>query len=379
MKRWVRRTIAATSVAAVSAAAPVSATAITPSPDDLAARLAVQADAAKLADRASERAPKSFAGLYIARGGTIKVGFTRNAETNLAELKRAARFPGRLRAFRADYTSAELRAVHRRLSAALDELQQEGLGARTVSTAIARNRVQVGVTRLSEANRRAIARRFGGAVEPVSLKTVAPTSRGFSYPPLKGGLTIDSPQGLTSYRCTSAFVASGGGSDYLLTAGHCGPVNSGWLHGSVFIGRMTGNSFRNGSSADAGKIQIRPTDRSNLVYISDSNLRPIRAVNFSDVVGSSICMSGNTSGYVCGTIRSTDFTADYGAVTIYRQRTASFPARAGDSGGPVFAANSAYGIISGNATYSDGNQDAIYSNIQLAQQALGVNVRTCCR
>lgn len=187
MKGRIGHALAVTCVAGIAAATPAPATAITPLPDDLPARLAVQADAAKLASRASERAPKSFAGLYIGRGGTIRVGFTDDAEANLAALKRVARFPGRLRAFRADYTSAQLRAAHSRVSAGLDGLQQAGIKARTVSTAIARNRVKVGVTRLSEANRRQLARRFGGAVVPVSLKTVRPASRSFSYPPLKGG------------------------------------------------------------------------------------------------------------------------------------------------------------------------------------------------
>ncbi|MGH2801972.1 MAG: hypothetical protein ACRDL4_02870 [Thermoleophilaceae bacterium] len=179
-----------------------------------------------------------------------------------------------MRAFRAEYTLAELRSSHEGVGDALDGLQQEGIDARTVRTAIARNRVEVGVRNLSPAEARTIERRFGAAVDAVPLRGAATTSRAFSYPPLKGGLTIDSPQGTTVYRCTSAFVASGADNDYLLTAGHCGPVSSGWLHGPVFIGTMTRNAFFNGSSADAARIQISPTDRSNLVFISDSTCGP---------------------------------------------------------------------------------------------------------
>lgn len=225
---------------------------------------------------------------------------------------------------------------------------------------------------------RTLAERYGTAVSAVSVRAVENVSRANSYPPLKGGLTIDSPQGLTTYQCTSAFVGRDGGAHFLLTAGHCGDVNSGWLHNVFYIGMMRRDSFRNGSS-DAAAIRISSADSSNLVYINDSNFRPIRGTNLGDVVGAAVCMSATMSGYVCGTITDTDFTADYGAVTLHRQRLASFPSIPGDSGGPIFSGNTAYGIVSGFVEFSDGNRDAIYSHIANAQSALGLQVRTCCR
>lgn len=346
---------------------------------DLGARLEVQADAAQLEVVAERSAPDSFAGLYIGEGGLVHVGFTRRVSRNLAVLKQQFRFPERLRGFRAAVTLRALSKTNDRVSRAMPRLQRQGIDVRSVGTAIERNRVEIGVVNLSEAERRGLLRRFGEVVVAVPLRAVENVSRGNSYPPLKGGHTIDSAQGLTTYSCTSAFVGQDGRSSFLLTAGHCGDVNSTWTHNVFFIGRMTRDSYRNGSSADAAAIRISSTDRSNLVFISDSNLRPIRGTNLGDVVGGAVCMSATTSGFVCGTITDTDETIDYGAVTLYRQRLASFPSIPGDSGGPIFSGNTAHGIVSGFVTYSDGNRDAIYSHIANAQSALGLRVRTCCR
>jgi len=258
-------------------------------------------------------------------------------------------------------------------------LADEGLDVRAVGVDVERNRVGVGVEDLTGADRRALAARYGDAITTRGIRAIRRVSRGNSYPPLKGGLTIDSPQGLTSYRCTSAFVAQNAGSYYLLTAGHCGPVNSGWLHNVFFVGTMTRNAFVDGSSADAARIDIRPTDRSSLVFITDSNMRAIRGTSFSDAAGQSICMSANTSGYQCGSIVSTNETIRYDdGLTLYNQRFSSFGTIPGDSGGPIFSGDVAHGVISGYVEYSNGDRDGIYSHANHVQSQFGVSITTCC-
>lgn len=328
---------------------------------------------------AENRAPELFAGAYIDEGGLVQVGFTNGAERHLRALRQEFPLPERLRAFEARRGEAELNRLVKQISGDIPTLVEQGIDVRTVGVDVKRNRVTVGVMGLSPSEPRSLAARYGEAVVARGVRAVRRASRGNSYPPLKGGLTIDSPQGLTSYRCTSAFVAQSGSTYSLLTAGHCGPVNSGWLHNVFFIGTMTRNVFYNGSSADAGRIQIRSTDRSNLVFISNSNMRPIRGTNFADVVGGSICMSANSSGYVCGSIADTNETIRYAdGVTLYNQRLSSFGTIAGDSGGPIFSGNTAHGVVSGYVQYSNGDRDGIYSHVSHVQSQLGVSITTCC-
>ena len=66
-------------------------------------------------------------------------------------------------------------------------------------------------------------------------------------------------------------------------------------------------------------------------------------------VGTTVCKYGRTTGYACGTIESTAATSTYNGVvgTYVRVKPVSSASLAelGDSGGPVFGANTAYGII----------------------------------
>lgn len=348
---------------------------------DLSERVAMQNRLAPIRAYAEREAQNSYAGMFIDQraGGLLRVAFTRDAAKHRDRLSRLFAYPARLRVSSATHTLAELERVQDEISDAIPRLAADGIDVRTVGQTIAENIVTVGAASAVSAAAQALRERYGSAVRVVSAPRLDLVSRGNSYPPLKGGLTIDSAQGLTSYRCTSAFVAQTAAAYYLLTAGHCGPVSSFWTHFVFIVGRMTGNSFVDGSAADSAAIQIAETDRSNLVFITDDNMRAITATNTIDAVGSFICMSANTSGYVCGSITSTSETISYGDGTTLRfQRLASFGSLPGDSGGPIFSVSEAQGVISGNAAFSDGTNNAIYSHIGHVTSALGVQVRTCC-
>jgi hypothetical protein len=344
-------------------------------------RGAVVEAADRLRTYAEREASDHFAGLYMDQqaGGLLRVGFTAAVDDHAAVVRSRFPYPERLRFFRAKRTLDELNALQARINDQMPDLRDAGIEVRTVSVEIPDNVVEVGVVDAPERAERRLEQRFGDGVRVVATPLVAPTPRTNSYPPLKAGLTIDSLQGLTSYRCTSSFITEDGGDYFMLTAGHCGPVGSSWTHAVYYAGRMTRNAYFNGSSADAATIQISPLDRSNLIFISDSNLRAVRSSNLSDTVGALICQSGNSSGYVCGSIESTDMTVSYSDATFYNQRRATFPSIPGDSGGPLFAGGEAHGVMSGNVTYSDGDQDAIYSHITHVNSQLGTRVLVCCR
>lgn len=94
-------------------------------------------------------------------------------------------------------------------------------------------------------------------------------------------------------------------------------------------------------------------------------------------VGDPVCKNGKTTGYTCGTITTKSACPNYVpycSATFIRVRrngggTMSW---AGDSGGPVFFNNAAWGFVSGRADYA-GGQDLLFMPQQFVD-GLGVQV-----
>jgi hypothetical protein len=88
-------------------------------------------------------------------------------------------------------------------------------------------------------------------------------------------------------------------------------------------------------------------------------------------VGSSVCKYGHTTGYTCGTIDTTSL-CNNGSCTYVRVSGGSVNlSEGGDSGGPWFFGNTAYG------THCIGmGNDAGYMPVDYINQGLGVSVYT---
>ena len=98
----------------------------------------------------------------------------------------------------------------------------------------------------------------------------------------------------------------------------------------------------------------------------------------SQAINSYICKSGVTTGYACGYITDKNVNPGYipggGNATFIRlHKDISLLANDGDSGGPVFSGNSAYGIISGSQAIPLG-RDAIYMAVDYFSS---INVTIC--
>jgi streptogrisin C len=66
-------------------------------------------------------------------------------------------------------------------------------------------------------------------------------------------------------------------------------------------------------------------------------------------IGASICRSGNTTGWRCGTLQATNITVNYSDGPVYGLSKTSACANPGDSGGSVISGNQAQGVTSGIA------------------------------
>ncbi|MFI7672850.1 S1 family peptidase [Actinophytocola sp. NPDC049390] len=143
-------------------------------------------------------------------------------------------------------------------------------------------------------------------------------------------------------RCSIGFSVHGG----FVSAGHCGGVGSnvvGW-DGS-WMGTFAGSSF---PGNDYSFIRIGGGWWTAPVVLGWGTV-PDRLVRGSAVapVGSSICRSGSTTHWHCGTVLAKNETVNYAQGAVYQMTKTSVCAQPGDSGGSFITGEQAQGVTSG--------------------------------
>src|SRR5262249_11036144 len=144
---------------------------------------------------------------------------------------------------------------------------------------------------------------------------------------IRGGDEYDIPLGNGVYViCSVGFAVSGG----FVSAGHCGSA-----------GQSTTGS---GVAQGAFRASVFPGNDWSWIQTNSSwNSRPV-VNNYSDgtvpvndsqeaAIGSSVCRSGRTTGWHCGTIQSKNVTVNYSGQYVYGLTVTSACAQPGDSGG----------------------------------------------
>ncbi|WP_415830315.1 S1 family peptidase, partial [Kibdelosporangium persicum] len=143
-------------------------------------------------------------------------------------------------------------------------------------------------------------------------------------------------------RCSIGFSVHGG----FVSAGHCGGVNSsvvGW-DGS-WMGTFAGSSF---PGNDYAFIRIGGGWWTAPVVLGWGTV-PDRLVRGSAEapVGSSICRSGSTTRWHCGTVLAKNETVNYQQGAVHQMTKTSVCAQPGDSGGSFITGEQAQGVTSG--------------------------------
>jgi streptogrisin C len=140
-------------------------------------------------------------------------------------------------------------------------------------------------------------------------------------------------------RCSVGFSVSGG----FVTAGHCGTTGSTTSQPS---GTFRGSSF---PGNDYAWVQVAsgntPLPRVNnyaggYVTVAGSSEAP---------VGSSVCRSGSTTGWHCGTIQARNASVTYPQGTVNGLIQTTVCAEPGDSGGSLVSGSHAQGVTSGGS------------------------------
>lgn len=204
-------------------------------------------------------------------------------------------------------------------------------------------------------------------------------------PQSNGGIRFDRDIGY----CTTGFNTYGGsGNRYMLSAGHC-TLESGGSANRSHAGRYYGNTNSPGRALYSGRddfervylTNIGSWDTTNLIRLDGTTTRPITSwiYNSQFVVGTQIGRSGATTETDRGYITYIGYNPSW-----VLSHTASFIqtdacAQGGDSGGPVWRNNTAYGIVSGGTVSlacSDPNAWMAFGTIEYALGDLSLYLQT---
>jgi hypothetical protein len=348
---------------------------------------------------------KAFGGVWVDPddGDRIKIAVTGDATpADRSSAERAATEHGVAAAVDVvlvEHSEAELRAVLDRLAAKVAEVHDAGASSVSVGLRPDRNAVMLHLPPHAEAALPArlaglveLAKSFGDRVQirydGVPVAPLACVYNTYCDPPLRGGIRIWTERA----GCTAAFVGRSRttGSLYQFTAGHCATVSGAtatwWTHFSDgskhFIGPMHNHKFN--SSGDMGIMRINnPAGWDPKAWVLVTAGPDTGAGNFAyrikqdakSVVGQRVCSSGaSTAQTTCGTVTELDASMSMclsdGRCQTMRLNRATTCVRPGDSGSPVYANHTAYGIVSGGA----GCGNTVYQDIQAAENLMNTDV-----
>jgi streptogrisin C len=160
-------------------------------------------------------------------------------------------------------------------------------------------------------------------------------------------------------RCSVGFSVKSG----FISAGHCAAVGSSLAgYNQVGMGSFTRYSFPTNDYSLA---------RTNSSWTPRGVLNNGTRVLGSSVAptGASVCKSGSTTAWTCGTILAKNQTVRYAEGTVYGMTATNIQSAAGDSGGSVISGNQAQGLLSGGTSTT-----MYFFPVNVALNALGASL-----
>ncbi|GEC02431.1 serine protease [Streptomyces spinoverrucosus] len=323
------------------------------------ARLAAEADARDIAPAARRAAGAAYGGSWFdAASERLTVAVTSDAP---AATVRAVRSTG-ANVRTVEHSARELDAT----SARIDRLNApQGVSSWHVDPAANSVVVNVVESRGSDNDvRRFVARaREAG---PVTVQTVPAAPRTFA-----AGTVGGDPYYTGNVRCSIGFSVHGG----FVTAGHCGGVGGavrGW--DGTHIGSFQGSSF---PGNDYAWVNVGSGWWTVPVVLGWGTV-PDRLVRGSAEapVGTSICRSGSTTHWHCGTVLAKNETVNYSQGAVHQMTKTSVCAEPGDSGGSFISGDQAQGVTSGGWGNCSGGGETWFQPVNEILNRYGLRLHT---
>ncbi|WP_007023726.1 S1 family peptidase [Saccharomonospora iraqiensis] len=315
-------------------------------------RLRAEAEARGVADTVRAELGDSFGGAHFdAERDTLVVGVTDAAK---ADEVRAAGAEARM----VDASSAELESITQRLNRAENRAPDAVTGwyvdvesNSVVVTTAPKTRGQATAFVNSTGADRSQVEVVESREQPRALMNIY---GGNAYYMGSGG------------RCSIGFAVNGG----FVTAGHCGSTGESTSQPS---GTFAGSSF---PYNDYAYVQTGSDDTPQpLVNMYNGYGRTVSGSNEAPV-GSSICRSGSTTGWHCGTVEAKNQTVRYSQGAVYGMTRTDVCAEPGDSGGSFISGNQAQGMTSGGSGNCTWGGTTYFQPVNEALNAYGLSLVT---
>jgi streptogrisin C len=164
-------------------------------------------------------------------------------------------------------------------------------------------------------------------------------------------------------RCSVGFAVTGG----FVTAGHCGTTGASTTQPS---GNFAGSSFPGNDYAWV-RVAAGNTPRPSVNrYPGTVSVAGSQAAG----VGASVCRSGSTTGWHCGTINALGASVTYPQGTVSGLIRTNVCAEPGDSGGSLIAGNQAQGVTSGGSGNCSSGGTTFFQPVNEILQTYGLTL-----
>ncbi|MEU5220604.1 carbohydrate-binding protein [Streptomyces sp. NPDC020807] len=320
------------------------------------ARLANEAEAGATAARLRQGLGAAFAGAWVdgAESGTLTVATTR---------------AGDAAAIRA--TGARARVVTRGLAAlerAKDTLDRAATAEAPVRYVDVRSNVLV-VEETRAGAGAALVRATG--VPRDLVRVVRATEAPRPLYDIRGG---DAYYMNGSGRCSVGFPVTRGTTQGFATAGHCGRAGT----TTTGYNQVAQGSFQ--ASVFPGNDMAWVATNTNWTatpYVKGSGGANVQVTgSVLQAVGASVCRSGSTTGWHCGTIQQHNTSVTYPEGTISGVTRTTVCAEPGDSGGSYISGSQAQGVTSGGSGNCSSGGTTYFQPLNPILQSYGLTLKT---
>lgn len=329
-------------------------------PGQAAQRLVNEAEAGARAGRLRNALGERFAGAWV-RGATsaeLTVATTRAADVSAIRAQGA-------KAAVVKRTLTELQAVKKKLDKASARVRTRNTPVWYVD--VRANRVVVQATKRSAAT--AFIKAAGVEGEGVGVRVSAVRPR--LLEDLIGG---DAYYIEGSARCSIGFSVTKDEQQGFATAGHCGSrgdttagsnmAAQGTFQASTFPGKDMAWVGVNSSWAATPDVEGEDGQKTQITG------------SVQALVGASVCRSGSTTGWRCGTIEQHDTSVSYSEGTVDGVTQTTVCAEPGDSGGPYVSGSQAQGVTSGGSGDCRDGGTTFYQPINPILSEFGLVLKT---
>ncbi|MFJ6694642.1 carbohydrate-binding protein [Streptomyces sp. NPDC091272] len=324
-----------------------------------AARLGNEAEAGAVAGRLQNALGGNFAGAWVqgADSATLTVATTNAADVASIESKGA-------RALVVRHSLRQLDAALAKLDGTATAAAEQSVPVRFVD--VRTNSLTLQAVRPAAADALVAA----AGIDPALVRTQQSPRQPRPLYDIRGG---DAYYMNGSGRCSVGFPITKGTQQGFATAGHCGrpgttttgfnQVAQGSFQASTFPGRDTAWVATNANWTSTPYVK----SNSGNVQVTGST---------QAAVGASVCRSGSTTGWHCGTVQQHNTSVTYPEGTISGVTRTSVCAEPGDSGGSFISGSQAQGVTSGGSGNCSSGGTTFYQPINPLLQAYGLTLKT---